>query len=171
MPGRVLFKEDFFERVVDIAWESEPKVFWMAGTGSPLIVNSQVAGGNRAAVLTSDDGISWSVKEIGIHSGVGKWGFGALYAGVWMRSSLEKGGDPSWVMVGSDGRQVSGSGAATSSNGSSIDSVTYFDDRHSGSEVGINTMPGVSSGGDIYAVSGFNFPDWHEDRFTSTNGR
>lgn len=171
MPGRVLFKEDFFERAIDVNWESEPKVYWMAGSGSPLIINSQVTGGGRAGLFTSDDGINWRTEDIGIRSGVGQWGYGALYAGAWLRNGLMEGGDPSWVMVGSDGRTTSGSGSVASSNGTAIDTQTYFDDKHSGSEIGINSQPGVSSSGDIYCISQFNYPDWHQDRFKSSNGR
>jgi hypothetical protein len=183
VPGRVLFKEDFFERVLDVQWESEPTVYWMAATGFPYIVNSMVAGDNRAWIFTSEDGIHWTGQDMSFKPG--EWGFSAFYGGGWMRENLQAGdlptkqpGKPVWVLVGSDGRIMSGSASAASTDGKSISRRNYHDDRHHGDKFAVHKPPRPptldnpqGSPGEVKFNSMFNFPDWHTDTFTSSNGQ
>jgi hypothetical protein len=163
------FKEDFFERVINVAWEDEPKVYWMAATGYPLIVNGLLYGDLNAWIFTSDDGQHWIGQGYGHHAGGApdsEWGFGAFWNGGWMRTNLEKGADPVWVLVGSDGKLTGSSIAGASTDGLVLTSTQTFDPRHSMDDfIRDSEYPGCLS------YSGFNFPNWHLDPVRSHDGR
>jgi hypothetical protein len=155
------FKEDFFERIVNVQWEAEPEVYWMTGTGAPLIVNGMVIGDQHAWVYTSDDGMHWDGKDLFQSGGAG---FGALYGGCWMRVGLNPKSPPVWVMVGSSSKMISMSAAGYSTDGKNFGGRTVFDERHSGELVKFE-------GDQISFESQFNFPDWHVDNFYSSDGQ
>jgi hypothetical protein len=157
------FRESFFERIIDVQWDTEPKVLWMAGSGGPLIINSMIFGDNRAWVFTSADGKNWKGKDYGFKSEF-DWGFGAFYNGGWMRRGLEPGAQATWVLVGSDGRQLSGSATAASIDGLTISSTQFLDRWHHGD----GFFP-LSSSVEIHSDK--NAPNWHTDLFTSTDGQ
>jgi hypothetical protein len=161
---QTLFKEDFFERVVDVNWESEPKVYWVCGTGAPLIVNGMIMGDNHGWAFTSGDGKHWSGTDLFKHDGQG---IGALYTGCWLREGLEEGNAPVWMMAGGTSKTVCASCASYTTTGTdySADDRTVFDDRHA---CDFTIFGGGSS---ITVISQFDFPDWHTDRFNSSNGR
>lgn len=154
------FKEDFFERVVDVKWESEPEVHWMIGSGAALIVNAMPYGDTMAWMWTSDNGKKWKGQNLGIRP-VQK-GFGVLYCGCWMRDGLREGAPPVWVMGGGTSRLQ-----ATSAMGSSTDAKTFgnmvsMDERHVCEQIG-------PSNGGIY-MYGFATMAWHYDYFSSSDG-
>jgi hypothetical protein len=157
------FRESFFERIIDVQWDTEPKVFWMAGTGYFNIVNGQILGDARAWVFTSADGKNWKGKDYGLKT-ESDWGFGAFYGGGWMRAGLKPGAQATWVLVGSDGRTLSGSATAASVDGKTI-SKTQFLDRWHHCE---GLFPLSSS---VETLSFKNAPNWHTDAFTSIDGQ
>jgi hypothetical protein len=163
------FKEDFFERVADITWEDQPEVYWVAGTGFPLIINGMVGGDQRAWIYTSEDGIHWEGTDAGHHAGPGEWGIGGLYTGCWMREDLRAGtatrdaAPPVWVMAGGDGQFQMSSGATYSMNGKTLGGWTKWDEKHVG-EV-------ISRGNKEIICTSMSNMDFHIDRFRSKNGR
>jgi hypothetical protein len=162
VPGRVLFREDFFERVIDVNWESEPKVYWVAGTGHPNIVNG-MPGDNHGYALTSEDGKHW--KGIDLFKTNGQ-GIGPLYTGCWLREGLQEGNHPVWMMAGGTSETVCSSCACYTDTGTdfNIANRTVFDERHACDSTD-------SASNLIFVGSHFTFPDFHKDFFRSPNGR
>lgn len=174
------FEEDFFERVVNVKWETEFKVLWMAGTGFPFIVNG-LNGGNPIIryVFDSENGHNWNATDYGLHSGaLGKPGLGAIYGGAWMRQNLEAGGVPVWMMTGGDGRLQMGSCEVSSRDGVFLHKEVNWDDVHVGNNFGIYQYPAPPTpqnpkggGGRVYCNSLNTFGRFqHEDIFNSSDG-
>jgi len=163
MPGDVLFKEDFFQRVVDVNWETEPKVYWVAGTGCVNITNG-IPTDNRGFACTSEDGKHWKGTDLYRPNGQG---IGPLYGGCWLREGLQEGNHPVWMMMGGTSRTQCGSCACYTDTGTDfpVDNKTVFDERHA-CEGAV-----IDAGNQIFIQSQFNFPDWHSDTFRSPNGR
>jgi hypothetical protein len=162
-----IYKEDFFERVINVSWETEPKVYWMAGSGYPIITNGGI-GDNKAWMFTSEDGIHWDQTNISIHHGPGPYGIGAVYGGGWMREGMTSGGNPVWVFVGADGRGLCASMAAYSNDGLKLSDLQTFSQRHA-CETFIHTEYQTAPA--VMTSSQYNFPNWHADQWFSFNGR
>jgi len=176
------FDEDFFERVVNVKWETEAKVLWMAGTGHPNIVNG-LNGGNPIIryVYDSENGHNWDKTDYGIHEGgLGKPGIGAIYGGAWMREGLQPGEPPVWVMTGGDGRLQMGSCTVSSKDGVFLHKEVNWDDVHVGTGIGIarNPTPPTPENpkggpGSVFAasMSTTTLPYTHFDYFISSDGQ
>lgn len=177
------FYEDFFERVINVKWETEPEVFWMAGSGNLAFVNGQTYGDQHAWLFTSDDGKSWAGQDIGIHSymdyGPGSnqngkpWGFATIVGGCWMREGLKAGGTPVWVLGGGDGKFRPGSAVFSSRDGKFPDNAQYFDHLHVVDGPFFIDTPGAedgSGGGSVGLRSKSTLNGFDMDTFTSSDG-
>lgn len=183
------FKEDFFERVVNVKWETEPEVLWMAGSGGLFFVNG-ILTLNGGYIHTSDNGRRWASQFIGLHSymdpGSGSnyadkpRGFGSIMSACWMRENLQIGAPAVWVLGGVDGKTIPGSATLCSYDGKFPASAQYMDDRH---YFGLNPgfyiseppappTPENPRGGTgrvgVQGIGGVVFA--HFDEFTSANG-
>jgi hypothetical protein len=120
MPDK--FKEDFFERIVNVAWQEEKKVYWMAGDSQGAVYSY------GSQYYTSDDGMHWVEHQ----GGNGKPG--SLYgftSGLWMRSSFDPNGAPLWILGGEGvtaGYGARMSGISISHDGQSFSSTQWFDE-------------------------------------------
>jgi hypothetical protein len=178
------FYEDFFERVIDVKWETEPEVFWMAGTGVLSYINGAAATGDgRAWLFTSEDGKSWEGQDIGINTYVDPGegsnnmnlprGFGSIVSGGWIREGLKAGATPVWVLVGSDGKFQPGSAALASLDGKFPARLQYFDDRHVAENFVVTQEPDPdgSGGGEVGINSKSTISNFDTDAFRSSDGQ
>ena len=166
MPGNVLFKEDFFQRVVDVNWESEPKVYWMAGCGFPLIVNMAIFFQFNLWTFVSDDGMHWKKgQKVGLPQGTfGRWGLGVVFTGGWMRAGLKEGGMPVWYMGGGNAKFQPDGSSAASTDGLSLTVRQEMDAKH---VFDSTSFPG---GDVVHMLQMPTYFSFHQDDFTSSNG-
>jgi hypothetical protein len=156
-----LFKEDFFERVTDVNWQSEKKCFFMVGDTSQIGLLSVPEG----FLYTSDDGKEWSSGKH-YHTPGGLYGF---TSGLWMRKNFDPDDEPLWILGGqglqSDVGQVM-SGLTISHDGKSFGETRFFDERHYTSQMFVD-FQGVGKINQARLESAaFN----HADTFTSKSG-
>jgi hypothetical protein len=159
-----MFREDFFQRIVDVRWAEEKKVYWMAG-------DLQSATGSYGSYYyVSDDGIHWS----GFQGGNGR--FGNLYgfaSGLWMRTGFKPEGAPLWIL-GGEGVTPDGSkrksGIQISTNAMSLGEARFFDNgTFLGHFVGQFFADDVDGqGGGTARLESTNWD--HADTFTSSDG-
>jgi len=154
------FYEDFFERIVDIKWQREKKVFWMAGDTQGPIQNY------LSNYYTSNDGIHWSTHPGGRSAAYGSlWGF---TCGLWMREGFSQQGRPLWILAGEgitpDGKYRK-SGLQISYDGLSFpDTARFFDNGfHFAAQMFVDGDPPNQA---RLESSSFD----HADTFTSSNG-
>jgi hypothetical protein len=173
------FQEDFFERVVDVKWESEPDVYWMAGSGCCLFVDGLGTPGGY--LFTSDDGLSWDAGQ-DLFKSWPEQGMGGIHTGCWMRMGLQKGAPPVWVLSGVNSTPGVISAATSSMDGKTLSPITLFDMRHAAEKISKSTT--IVTGTDpvsgeeikievgcIKIASRFLVPPGtHKDPFTSTDG-
>jgi hypothetical protein len=163
VPGRVLFKEDFFERVTDVNWQSEKKCFFMVGDISQVGLFSVPDNG---FLYTSDDGMVWSAGKR-YHTPGGLYGF---TSGLWMRKSFEPDGEPLWILGGqgltNDQTDVM-SGLAISHEGKAFVETRFFDERHFTSQFFVD-FQGVNESSNQARLESASFD--HADTFTSKSG-
>ena len=165
--------EDFFQRVKDVSWAAEPKVYWVAGNGYPLFINGQSMGTNSAMIATSSDGLHWHGSEAG-----GLGGIGTIHGGAWMRVGLTSGASPVWVLVGSTSTGVAYTASLYSDDGGypNVGSRVQYDYRHRGEHIEIDHMPyidqdGRPQAGSVKFESAYLFPNWHRDVHRSNDGK
>ena len=140
------FQEDFFERIVNVNWETEPKTLWMAIGGNPFYVN----GINQSLYLTqnvwsSPDGQHWTPFDQGLHStnAPNIRAVGPVFVGYYMREDLLSGNPPVWVFGGADALfGQSGSAAFSSTDGVYIHTAQNFDFYATMGSGGILQNPG-----------------------------
>jgi hypothetical protein len=84
------FYEDYFQRVVNVNWDSEPECYFLAGDGDNF-VNSISSGGGK--VWRSNDGKSW-YKILDDDKVT------ALPVGLWMRQNFRPDWRPVWILAG-----------------------------------------------------------------------
>lgn len=157
------FKEDFFERLIDINWETEPEVFWLVGAGNPAFVNGLNYGDLHGYVWRSSDGKHWYGTDLWRP---GLRGFGGLFSGVWFRKDLAKGAPPIWVIGGGTNRSQPSSCVGYSLDGEtfSVDTRTVFDLVH----ICENFYPGD---GFVFMEQMITFAFYlHFDYFKSSDG-
>jgi hypothetical protein len=163
VPGDVLFKEDFFERVHDIQWTSEKKCYFMAGDSDA--VKSLFSVSFSGQLYTSDDGIHWTASPL--TSAIGT--MNALDSGIWMRTNFDPKGDPLWILGGQAMKttiQSPFSAHAISKDGRGLGSVRFFDERHFTGLYFADLNPGGSGG--TARLESLSFD--HADTFKSTSG-
>ena len=112
------FKEDFFERVIDVKWETEPEVFWMIGAGAPGFVNGSISGDTHGWIWRSSDGKRWYGTDL--HRS-GHAGIGCFFGACWMRQGLAIGAKPIWVLAGGTSANQPAGCIIHSTDGESVD--------------------------------------------------
>jgi len=162
------FKEDFFERVVNVKWETEPKRLWMAAAGNPLFVNGIYNAWNAFTYIwSSDNGHDWEATDYGLHSGAApnRYAVGPIFGGGWLRKNLDPKQDPVWFFVGGDGRFQPG---AMSVN--SLDGVYLHPPETNWDDHAIGVAVGPTANG-VYALMQRTLPlDPRLYPFTSSDG-
>jgi hypothetical protein len=163
MPDRV-FREDFFERVVDVKWQEEKKCYFMAG-------DSQGATYSYGShYYTSDDGMHWDTHQGGNGRAGNLYGF---TSGMWMRTNFDPEGAPLWIL-GGEGVTADYSsrmsGLQISFDGLSLGEPRWFDNHsYPGHFVGQFFADNVDGqGGGTARLESTSFS--HADTFTSKDG-
>jgi hypothetical protein len=176
------FNEDFFERVVNVKWEAEPDVYWMAATGYCKIVNGFAA--QSSMLFTSDDGLHWT-GPTELRKDWPAQGMGAVFTGCWMRQELKQGNTPVWVLAGANSTTGSIGAVVSSLDGKTVGEPVLLDLRHAAEKVGkttkmiesVEVINGVPQKVTVEVPcirirSRFTIPGYydHSDAFTSTDG-
>jgi hypothetical protein len=90
-------REDFFQRVINVNWDTEPECYFMVGDGGDVLNNFEPFGAGSA--WRSDDGQSWTKVMTNMNS-PSSADVGGLTCGIWMRQNFKPKGTPIWVMGG-----------------------------------------------------------------------
>lgn len=156
-----VFKEDFFERVIDVQWDEEKEVYWVAGDAQGATDSY------GSAFYTSDDGMHWETHEVGF----GGENYGKLWghtSGLWMRERFDIDKEPIWIL-GGEGITADGtmrkSGIQISRDGLTFEPARFFDYRHFVAQFLV--YPGGPTGYDL-SLESVNFG--HADTFHSVDG-